>query len=222
MERRGAETMPAYGHQIQPGREMTTAGRCFLVSLRPEGEPAATRRPVRAKAKVLTAKNAERKSPMNGSLEAALRSWPFEPWLLASLALGGAIYWRGWRSLRSGGDSSRMERRQAGRVLGGLGDDLSRPWRRRSKTFSTFLLSVHMTQHILLMIGRGPPVALARESRFFPMLRGVPRPVRTVWLAPLFSLADAASRVRLGEPSGRWRWALFIAVTWPVARSGRL
>src|SRR5262249_56546990 len=33
------------------------------------------------------------------TLDAFLRSWPFEPWLLVVLLLSAWVYWRGWRVL---------------------------------------------------------------------------------------------------------------------------
>ena len=35
---------------------------------------------------------------MNPAFDAFLRSWPFNPLLVLSLALSAAIYFRGWRS----------------------------------------------------------------------------------------------------------------------------
>src|SRR5262249_15878575 len=48
--------------------------------------------------------------PVSPTLDAALRSWPFDPWLLAGLVLIASVYLRGWRkcamlSRPSGGDS---------------------------------------------------------------------------------------------------------------------
>ena len=33
---------------------------------------------------------------MSPTLDAFLRSWPFEPWLLAALGLAAGLYLRGW------------------------------------------------------------------------------------------------------------------------------
>ena len=37
---------------------------------------------------------------MSPTLDAALRSWPFDPWLLAALLLTAGVYLRGWLVLR--------------------------------------------------------------------------------------------------------------------------
>ena len=37
---------------------------------------------------------------MSPTLDAFVRSWPSEPWLVASLLLSAAIYFRGWNILR--------------------------------------------------------------------------------------------------------------------------
>ena len=37
---------------------------------------------------------------MSPTLDAFLRSWPFEPWLLLSLLMPAGVYWRGYRVLR--------------------------------------------------------------------------------------------------------------------------
>ena len=77
----GGGNMPAYGKQMSPA-EMD-ALVAFLVSLRPEGQPArrfgrqiASRRP---KVPISDA------AAMNPTLDAFLRSWPFAPWLAVTL-----------------------------------------------------------------------------------------------------------------------------------------
>jgi cytochrome c oxidase assembly factor CtaG len=77
--------------------------------------------------------------------------------------------------------------------------------------FADLLLAVHMVQHLLLMMV-APPLLWLGEP-LFPMLLGLPRPVRNVWIAPL-----------LAAPALRWLFghlthpltalALFVAATW--------
>ena len=67
------------------------------------------------------------------------------------------------------------------------------------ETFSAFLLAVHMTEHMLLMMVAAPLVWLGEPV--FPLLRGVPRPIRAVWLAPLFRSPARAPHADMGQPS---------------------
>ena len=70
-----------------------------------------------------------------------------------------------------------------------------------------------MIQHLLLMMVAPPLLWLG--APLFPMLRGLPRPIRTYWVAPLASLAAAAPSVfATADASGRRRWLLFVAATW--------
>src|SRR5262249_43734270 len=57
--------------------------------------------------------------PMSPTLEACLRSWPFDPWLLATMLVTAGLYLRGWRLLRRR-DGRRWQGRQAAAFLGGL------------------------------------------------------------------------------------------------------
>ena len=105
----GGGNMPAYGKQMKPA-EMTALVE-FLVSLRPDGSaagPAGRDQPtVRSEA------------AMNPTLDAFLRSWPFEPWLLASLLLTAGVYLRGWLALHRR-DPARWPCGQPVAFLGGL------------------------------------------------------------------------------------------------------
>jgi cytochrome c oxidase assembly factor CtaG/ferredoxin len=146
---------------------------------------------------------------MNTTLQEALRSWPFSPWLLATLVASGGVYWRGWRNLRRH-DPGRWMRGKLTAFLGGLAAiylALASP----VETFSCFLLSVHMTQHMLLMMVAAPLVWLG--APMFPLLRGLPRPIRAVWLAPLVrSPVLRAGITRVTQPV--LALTLFTAVTW--------
>ena len=146
---------------------------------------------------------------MNSTLDAALRSWPFSPWLLAMLMLGGGIYWRGWSHLRRR-DPVHWHRGRLAAYWGGLAAiyfALASP----VETFSAFLLSVHMTQHMLLMMVAAPLLWLG--APLFPLLWGVPRPIRAVWLAPLFR-SRPLRRVlaRLSHPAVAL--PVFVAAMW--------
>ena len=118
---------------------------------------------------------------MNPILDACLRSWPWDPWLLAGLALTAGVYLRGWRFLHRR-DSNRWPIGRLGSFLGGLAAlflALASP----IEPFSFFLLQVHMLQHLLLMMVAPPLLWLG--APMFPLLRGLPRSIRTTWIAPL-------------------------------------
>src|SRR5262249_46270135 len=49
--------------------------------------------------------------------------------------------------------------------------------------FSALLLEIHMAQHLLLMMLAAPLLWLS--APLFPLLRGLPEPIRVYWAAPL-------------------------------------
>jgi cytochrome c oxidase assembly factor CtaG len=77
--------------------------------------------------------------------------------------------------------------------------------------FADLLLSVHMVQHLLLMMVAPPLLWLG--APLFPLLRGLPRPIRVFWVAPLLS-APPLRRLfsRLTHPLTAL--VLFVAAAW--------
>ena len=77
---------------------------------------------------------------MTPTFDAALRSWPWDPWLLAGLAVTAAVYLRGWRSYRRR-DPARWRPGQPAAFLGGLA---ALAWQLASpiEPFAALLLSV--------------------------------------------------------------------------------
>jgi cytochrome c oxidase assembly factor CtaG len=159
---------------------------------------------------------------VSATLDAALRSWPFDPWLLAALLLAAGVYLRGWLALRHplsptpsplGGEGRRRGRWRGGHLaafLGGLAAiylALASP----IEPFADLLLAVHMVQHLLLMMVAPPLLWLG--APLFPLLRGLPRPVRVFWVAPLLA-APPLRRLfgRLTHPLTAL--VLFVAATW--------
>src|SRR5713226_3924943 len=119
---------------------------------------------------------------MSATHDAFLRSWPFDPWLLVALLVCAGIYLRGWLALRRR-DSRRWHGGHVAAFLGGLAAiylALASP----IEPFAALLLQVHMVQHLLLMMVAPPLLWLG--APLFPWLRGLPRPIRTYWIAPLF------------------------------------
>jgi len=120
---------------------------------------------------------------VSSTLDAFLRSWSFDPWLLFGIVLTAGIYYRGWLFLHRR-DSVRWHIGFLIAFLSGLAAvvlALCSP----IEAFSGLLLQLHMVQHLLLMMVAPPLLWLG--APFFPMLRGLPRSVRNYWVAPLLT-----------------------------------
>jgi cytochrome c oxidase assembly factor CtaG/ferredoxin len=146
---------------------------------------------------------------MSPVVDAFLRSWPLRPWLVATLLVTAGIYLRGWIVLhRRDGRNWHFGRLAA--FLGGLAATylaLASP----IEPFAALLLSIHMLQHMLLMMVAAPLVLLA--APLMPLLRGLPRPVLVYWVAPLLSSKPLRRLFhRLTHPLAAL--AFFIATTW--------
>jgi cytochrome c oxidase assembly factor CtaG len=146
---------------------------------------------------------------MSPALDAFLRSWPLAPGLLAVLGLCAGIYLRGWLALRR----QNPRRWRVGRLIAFLGGlaviylALASP----IEPFAALLLQVHMLQHMLLMMAAPPLVWLG--APLSPLLRGLPQPVRTYWVAPLLrSPTLRAFFARLTHPGVAL--PLFVTTTW--------
>ena len=135
-------------------------------------------------------------------------AWTLDPWVVLLLAASAGLYLSGWAQL----DPWLRRRLGAWRpaaFLGGLAAiflALASPLDR----FASFLLQLHMTQHLLLMM-LAPPL-LWLGAPVAPMLRGLPQPVRRLvasWLArpPVRRLARL-----LGHPVTCW--LAFVAAVW--------
>src|SRR5262245_28609412 len=146
---------------------------------------------------------------MSPALDAALRSWPWEPWLLAALLLTGGIYARGWR-IRARRDPSRWPSGRLAAFLGGLAViylALASPL----EPFAPLLLQAHMAQHVLLLMAAPPLLWLG--APLLPLLRGLPQPVRTYWVAPLLR-SRALRRAFAAATHPVLALPVFVAVTW--------
>ncbi len=123
---------------------------------------------------------------MSPTLDAFLCSWPFDPWLLVALILPAALYFRGWLILQRR-DARRWAAGRLAAFLAGLAAiylALGSP----IEPFAGLLLQVHMVQHLLLLMAAPPLLWLG--APMLPLLRGLPRPIRTYWVAPLFRSAS--------------------------------
>lgn len=158
---------------------------------------------------------------MSPNFEAFLRSWPFEPWLSASLAVTAGVYLRGWFDLRKR-DAARWPVARLAAFLAGLATiflALASP----IEPFADLLLQVHMLQHLLLMMLAPPLIWLG--APLFPLLRGLPSAIRREWAVP-FLRSPTLRRLfeRLTHPCVAL--PLFVAATWlwhaPVAYEAAL
>jgi cytochrome c oxidase assembly factor CtaG/polyferredoxin len=143
------------------------------------------------------------------AFDACLRSWPFDPWLLGALLVTGGVYLRGWLVLH-GRETGRWHGGRLAAFFGGLVAvylALASP----IEPFAALLLLVHMVQHLLLMMVAPPLLWLG--APLFPLLRGLPRPVRVFWAAPLLSSSSLRRLFRrLTHPLAAL--IAFITATW--------
>lgn len=146
---------------------------------------------------------------MDPTLLAFLKTWPLDPWVVVPLLLTAGVYIRGWRIFRRRG-SRRWERFHLLAFLGSLLAlflALASP----IEAFAPLLLQVHMLQHLLLMMV-APPLLWLGEP-LLPLLRGLPAPIRQVWVGPLFHLPWLRCLTAwLTRPMTAW--TLFVASTW--------
>ena len=146
---------------------------------------------------------------MSPTLDAFLRSWPWAPWLLVGILFAAGVYLRGWFVLHRR-DPRRWHGGQLTAFLGGLTTiyvALASP----IEPFAALLLQVHMAQHLLLMMVAPPLLWLG--APLFPVLRGLPRPIRVYWAAPLLSSPPLRGLFgRLTHPLAAL--PIFVAISW--------
>ena len=146
---------------------------------------------------------------MSPTFDAFVHSWPNAPWLTGTLAISAVIYLRGWYSL----NRRDAERWHFGRLVAFLGGltaifmALASP----IEPFASFLLQIHMLQHLLLMMVAPPLIWLGWPQ--FPILRGLPDAIRTYWVAPLFRWRPLRQAFAfLTHPFVAW--PLYVGTTW--------
>jgi cytochrome c oxidase assembly factor CtaG len=146
---------------------------------------------------------------MSPTLDAFLRSWPSDPWLLAALGVTALVYLRGWLALRRR-DEGRWPVARLAAFAGGLVVlflALASP----IEPFAGLLLQVHMVQHLLLMMVAPPLLWLG--APMLPMVRGLPRPIPTYWVVPLLRMRTLRGVFgRATHPAVVL--PVFVAVTW--------
>ncbi len=120
---------------------------------------------------------------MSATLDACLRSWPWDPWLLATCLASVVIYYRGWHALGRR-DPGRWHGAQFASFVAAVAAlylALASPL----EPLASLLLAVHMVQHLLLIMVAPPLLWLG--TPLFPLLRGLPRAVRSLGVVPLVS-----------------------------------
>ncbi len=115
--------------------------------------------------------------------DAVFSSWDFNPWLLAPGLLTGVLYARGWRRLYKRAPH-RFGFRQFTSFYAGLITILF-ALMSPLDAFAGWLLTVHMIQHLLLMMV-APPLLLY-GSPYLPLLFGLPRDFLRDGLQPFFA-----------------------------------
>lgn len=131
-----------------------------------------------------------------------LTAWRFDPWIVSSLVVAGALYLRGWRPPDG-------RARALAFVTGLLVVALAvlSPVEAAAGT----LLSAHMVQHLLITIVAAPLLAVAAPGA--AVLRGTPVAVRRRFVSARRGVGLNAGRIRhLRHPVGRF--VLFVVVFW--------
>ncbi|MGC2109432.1 MAG: cytochrome c oxidase assembly protein, partial [Candidatus Korobacteraceae bacterium] len=107
---------------------------------------------------------------MQPTSQAVLRSWSIPPAATFALALTALVYLRGWILLRRAGLPFLPPWRAASFLLGllSLWVALASPF----DTFSGFVLTAHMLQHMMLMMVAPPLLLLG--APLVPLVRGLP------------------------------------------------
>ncbi len=146
---------------------------------------------------------------MSPTTRAMLESWNFDPLLWFPLLLALVLYFRGWRHLH-GRLPTRFPRWRLYCYTSGLWVTwlaIASPL----DALGTLLLSVHMTQHLLLMMV-GPPLILLGAPGL-PMLMGLPRTIRRYWVGPFLAWGAfrRGARFMVHPVVG---WTLFFIATW--------
>jgi len=138
---------------------------------------------------------------------AVLSSWEFNPSVLIQTATFGALYTRGWWQLHRRA-SNLFRFSQLAAFFAGLITivfALLSPLHE----FAGWLLTVHMIQHLLLMMV-APPLIL-RGAPYLPLLSGLPRRFSNDVVGPFLSSAGLRKLARfVSHPV--FCWAAFISV----------
>jgi cytochrome c oxidase assembly factor CtaG len=142
---------------------------------------------------------------------AILSSWELNPWVLAPTIFFGALYARGWLQLHRRAPE-RFGVSQLMAFFAGLFTvvfALCSPLH----TFAGWLLTVHMIQHLLLMMV-APPLILW-GAPYLPFLSGLPRDLAIYGVRPILSSPALRSVARfVSHPIFCWSAFISINIGW--------
>lgn len=152
---------------------------------------------------------------MSPALGAVLASWRFDAGLYAALLLSAALYLRGWIRLHHEIPARFPPARLVSFVLAELA--LLVAVESPLDAFGSFLLSVHMAQHLLL-IAVVPPLMWMSQP-FLPLLRGLPKNFAKEGLGPFLSARELQALGRaMTRPLVCWLAGSFATVFWHLPR----
>src|ERR1044071_7201165 len=142
---------------------------------------------------------------------AFLSSWELNPWVLMPTICLGALYARGWLQLHRRGPH-RFRFSQLAAFFAGLTTvvfALLSPL----DAFAGWLLTVHMIQHLLLMMV-APPLILS-GAPYLPLLSGLPRHFSINAIGPFLSSTGLRKLARfISHPTFCWSAFISVNVAW--------
>jgi cytochrome c oxidase assembly factor CtaG/ferredoxin len=148
---------------------------------------------------------------MEGITDAVFSSWNLDPWLLIPALVIGLLYARGWRRQYKRAPD-RFGFPQLASFYGGLTAvlfALISPL----DTFAGWLLTVHMIQHLLLMMA-APPLILYGNP-YLPLLAGMPRRFLKDGIAPFLASVTLRKIGRfVTHPVFCWTAFIFTSIAW--------
>lgn len=150
---------------------------------------------------------------MTQDMNAVLQSWSAPVGLIVSLCLAAGIYTAGWLRLRAVFPNLLSASRFAAFLAGiaAVGIAIASPL----DAFDGLLLTVHMSQHLLLMSIAPPLILLGAPA--LPFLRGLPNSITRRVVAPLLR-SNAVKRFGhlLANPTFCWFAAAAALIGWHI------
>src|SRR5262245_48623417 len=145
--------------------------------------------------------------------DAVFSSWDLNPWVLIPTAIFGPIYARGWWQLHRRAPD-RFAFSQPTAFFAGL-ISLVCALLSPLDAFAGWLLTVHMIQHLLLMMV-APPLILW-GAPYLPLLSGLPRHFSINGIGPFLSSTGLRKLARLvSHPVFCWSSFISVNVAWHV------
>src|SRR5882762_8612392 len=152
---------------------------------------------------------------MDTNIDAVFSSWEFNPWVLIPILITGLVYARGWRQLHRRAPHrfgfAQLIAFNAGLIT--IVCALESPL----DAFAGWLLTVHMIQHLLLMMV-APPLVLY-GAPYLPLLFGLPPDFLRNGIGP-FLASSTVRRVNrfVAHPIFCWSAFILTSTVWHVPR----